>query len=141
MTDPDHRSDGTDEGWFVDPFHRHEDRWISAGRPSDLVRDNGIESRSTPPDMPMPTPLVRVTSEMPGSAQDVMRADDAQHGPRATRADYLAVAFEGSMVDAGLPLLTGTTVSGDFETPYQRKVRQRARRARWSRRWHRLIRR
>jgi len=139
---PDHpHVDVIEEGWFVDPFHLHEDRWISAGRPSDLVRDHGNESRSAPPDLPMPTPLVRVTPAANGSAQDVMRADGAQLGPRPARADYLTVAFEGGVVNAGNPLLMGTSVSSDFETPYQRKARLRARHARWSRRWHRLIRR
>jgi hypothetical protein len=33
------------EGWYDDPTGRHELRWFSAGCPTDLIRDAGIESR------------------------------------------------------------------------------------------------
>jgi len=32
------------EGWFEDPSTRHEWRWFSQGRPTDLVRDGKQES-------------------------------------------------------------------------------------------------
>lgn len=32
------------EGWCPDPFGRHESRWMSAGVPTSLVRDDGVES-------------------------------------------------------------------------------------------------
>lgn len=38
------------EGWYTDPFGRHEARWISSGRPTSLVRDGDVESRDEPPD-------------------------------------------------------------------------------------------
>jgi hypothetical protein len=31
------------EGWFTDPFERHEARWMSQGTPTALVRDGNIE--------------------------------------------------------------------------------------------------
>lgn len=31
------------EGWYRDPYLVHEDRWFSAGQPTKLVRDAGIE--------------------------------------------------------------------------------------------------
>ena len=37
------------QGWYRDPFRRHKARWFSAGNPTALVRDEGIESRDPPP--------------------------------------------------------------------------------------------
>jgi hypothetical protein len=42
--------DQTLEGWFSDPFSRHEARWFSSGRPTFLVRDGHVESHDDPPD-------------------------------------------------------------------------------------------
>jgi hypothetical protein len=39
------------EGWYGDPFRRHEQRWFSAGTPTALVRDRGVESLDEPPDL------------------------------------------------------------------------------------------
>lgn len=39
-----------EEGWFTDPFGRHELRWISTGTPTKLVRDGEVESYDEPPD-------------------------------------------------------------------------------------------
>ncbi len=33
------------QGWCADPRGRHEERWMSQGEPTDLVRDRGVESR------------------------------------------------------------------------------------------------
>lgn len=38
------------EGWYTDPFERHEARWFSAGAPSKLVPDGTVESSDPPPD-------------------------------------------------------------------------------------------
>ena len=32
-------------GWQTDPFNRHEERWMSDGKATGLVRDGGIETR------------------------------------------------------------------------------------------------
>ena len=48
------------EGWFTDPFARHEDRWLSDGTPTKLVRDDGIESYDEPPDGPPVREPVRI---------------------------------------------------------------------------------
>ena len=37
------------EGWYHDPYGIHDDRWISDGHPTNLVRDKGVESRDAPP--------------------------------------------------------------------------------------------
>ncbi len=39
----------TAQGWYHDPYHVHTDRWFSAGWPTNLVRDNGVESIDEPP--------------------------------------------------------------------------------------------
>jgi hypothetical protein len=40
---------GGAQGWYQDPFGLHEARYFSAGRPTRLVRDSGIESYDDPP--------------------------------------------------------------------------------------------
>jgi hypothetical protein len=37
------------QGWARDPFGLHESRYFSAGRPTKLVRDGGVESYDEPP--------------------------------------------------------------------------------------------
>lgn len=70
------------EGWYKDPYGKHDDRWFSDGEPTALVRDVEIESKDPPPDGPLPTTLVR--SETPNEARDgsdLLRADDAEREP------------------------------------------------------------
>lgn len=43
-------ADEQEEGWYTDPYGRHEARWMSAGSPTKLVRDSGVESYDHPPD-------------------------------------------------------------------------------------------
>ena len=38
------------EGWYTDPFGRHEARWMSDGAPTKLVRDGDVEAYDDPPD-------------------------------------------------------------------------------------------
>ncbi len=40
----------TEEGWYTDPFGRHEARWFSVGTPTKLVRDGEAETYDDPPD-------------------------------------------------------------------------------------------
>jgi hypothetical protein len=38
-------------GWHKDPYHIHQERWISGeGTPTILVKDDGHESYDPPPD-------------------------------------------------------------------------------------------
>ena len=67
-----------EEGWYTDPFARHEERWMSNGRPTKLVRDQTKVSQDEPPDVPYvrdPQPVERAQE---GGAWDVRRADDAE---------------------------------------------------------------
>ncbi|WP_203711918.1 hypothetical protein [Asanoa siamensis] len=63
------------EGWYRDPFEAHEDRWFSAGRPTALVRDAGVDSTDPPPAPEWSGPLDDVAAPEPGNANDLKRAD------------------------------------------------------------------
>jgi hypothetical protein len=68
-----------EEGWFKDPYGRHEARWVSDGTPTALVRDTGVESQDAPPDEPITVEMERATGEtIPGGSSDLERADDAE---------------------------------------------------------------
>ena len=93
------------EGWYRDPYALHEDRWMSQGQPTKLVRDAAIESYDPPPDLPLPDVLVPVTEGTSASSgdSDLRRADDAsQQDPysaeRASRA-VLDALSGGAIVD------------------------------------------
>jgi len=64
------------QGWYRDPWDIHADRWFSAGRPTDLVRDDGVESREAPPLGEVPMPLLPVDPQRADSS-DTKRADAA----------------------------------------------------------------
>jgi hypothetical protein len=69
-----------DEGWFTDPYGRHDARWMSDGTPTGLVRDGSVESTDPPPDGPATVAPVRIGAEGPGDVGggDLRRADDAE---------------------------------------------------------------
>ena len=68
------------EGWFHDPFERHQHRWFSAGTPTALVRDDGVESQDPPPAGAVTGPLVPVedASNEATGGDDLRRADAAE---------------------------------------------------------------
>jgi len=72
-----HRSAAA-EGWYRDPYGIHQDRWFSAGSPTALVRDEGVEGHDDPPGYPPPGPPAEIqeTDEFP--ADDFRRADEAE---------------------------------------------------------------
>lgn len=84
------------QGWYVDPYRQHEDRYFSAGQPTKLVRDGGQESYQEPPAQPYdPAELVRSASESDDGfdASDLRRADEAERSAIARdlrRADEAA---------------------------------------------------
>ncbi len=67
-----------EEGWFTDPFARHEHRWMSNGRPTKLVRDDGRVAYDEPPE----TGYIRLPERIERPARrggsDLRRADDAE---------------------------------------------------------------
>jgi hypothetical protein len=65
------------EGWYTDPFARHEARWMSEGKPTRLVRDGGVESFDDPPDEP-PTRVPEIIDPLIlDGGVDEYRAEDA----------------------------------------------------------------
>jgi hypothetical protein len=68
-----------EEGWFQDPFGVHQDRWISDGHPTALVRDNGVESHDPPPSGPddVRPSLVRSVAPSASGPDDLRRADES----------------------------------------------------------------
>jgi hypothetical protein len=68
------------EGWYRDPFGIHEDRWISEGRPTKLVRDGGVEATDAPPSQQFPGELVPIPEPETSSPDDLRRADEAEAG-------------------------------------------------------------
>jgi hypothetical protein len=71
------------EGWYTDPYGRHEARWMSQGEPTHLVEDGGIEGDdSVATGEPFTCVPVRIDPDGPGDGTDRLRADDAQtEGP------------------------------------------------------------
>jgi hypothetical protein len=68
------------EGWYRDPYLVHEDRWFSAGQPTKLVRDDGVETYDPPPDGPPKAELVEAPHSEPSDGSDLRRADDPNAG-------------------------------------------------------------
>lgn len=69
------------EGWYHDPYDRHEARWFSDGAPTDLVRDGHQVTRDAPPPDPPGRPLVAWEGDTDGQGgADVRRADALQEG-------------------------------------------------------------
>ncbi|MFI5912421.1 hypothetical protein [Dactylosporangium sp. NPDC051541] len=64
------------EGWYQDPFESHEARWFSAGRPTNLVRDQGVDSYDAPPAPEWTGPLTPVDTPTPVNGEDLKRADE-----------------------------------------------------------------
>lgn len=138
-----------DEGWYVDPYGTHEQRWISQGRPTSLVRDGDAEAKDPPPDRPAPEPFVPVPSDSTELGwRDMRRADDVdrQEIPGSGRYGDAAmdanVAYDNAQL-GGIPgsLIRAPAPSGLPSnaplTPFERKMKQRATRKRWADRWNR----
>jgi hypothetical protein len=67
------------EGWYTDPYARHEARWISQGVATDLVRDGSVEGRDPAPDSPFAvTPIPCEESSTLTKGADLRRADEAE---------------------------------------------------------------
>ncbi len=68
--------DETIEGWFTDPFERHEARWMSQGNPTSLVRDGTVEGSDPVADGPIRAIPPRIETDI-SAGVSVRRADDA----------------------------------------------------------------
>jgi hypothetical protein len=76
--------DASLEGWFDDPYGRHEARWLSMGRPTHLVRDGDIEASDPIADVPFEAAsLTRSAPVLPiDGAAGMRRADDTNRYSR-----------------------------------------------------------
>ena len=68
------------EGWYTDPFKRHEARWISQGNPTSLVRDGTVEGSDPVAEGPIRVAPVRIEVDGPHDGTDMRRAGDAERG-------------------------------------------------------------
>ncbi len=109
------------QGWFVDPFAVHEERWISQGRPTALVRDGWAESRDPPPDLAMPSNLVRAPAALPlgHSSDDLLRGGDRPgrggDAPSETLEDRFG--FFGNPVEGMVGMSPALATSGEAGAP------------------------
>jgi hypothetical protein len=62
-------------GWHQDPYGRNDSRWISAGRPTRLVRDGDVTSNDDPPAEPFDGALVAL-DEVPVQHETVRAGED-----------------------------------------------------------------
>lgn len=91
-----------EEGWYTDPFARHDARWMSAGEPTKLVRDGTVTSYDEPPDEPPVQDPLPIESEATTQGADFRRADGAEQGDmgydgsRATMGAFDAIGQVGA---------------------------------------------
>jgi hypothetical protein len=88
-------TDADQEGWFTDPFLLHEERWLSNGRPTKLVKDGGVESFDVPPDRPPTETPTRIEADPKATeGSDLQRADGAQTGDVVDPSAFRMVAWD-----------------------------------------------
>ena len=63
------------EGWYVDPYAIHDERWFSNGVPTQLVKDGGVESNDRPPDRTWTGPLEPIGMAVGPGADDFAHRD------------------------------------------------------------------
>lgn len=81
------------QGWYLDPYGLHQDRYFSQGQPTKLVRDGELERFDLPPAGPLPEGEL-VSAERPGrgagDGSDLLRVDrpsgQYDHGEAITEA-------------------------------------------------------
>ena len=78
-----------EEGWFTDPYGRHEARWLSEGTATGLVRDGGVEGNDPAPDGPPPFEPQPIEVESEVSAAEEMRRADDWKGDRGSEVDRI----------------------------------------------------
>ena len=86
------------EGWYTDPYGRHEARWLSDGTPTKLVRDRGVESYDKPPAEEPTQKAERIEPDVVATGgSDLIRAgEDQTGGDMASLDDAMGrAAFEG----------------------------------------------
>jgi hypothetical protein len=90
-------TDEHEEGWYTDPYGRHEARWMSAGSPTKLVRDGGVESYEEPPDEEPSQVATVIVEEPPPGTDDLRRADEAETERQPTGGEVVDAAVFGAV--------------------------------------------
>ena len=81
------------EGWYLDPFGRHEQRWFSAGKPTALVRDGRQHGHDDPPTEEYAGPLTQADPPESDNS-DLKRADDlTRNAPTIDKYDVIDAAI------------------------------------------------
>lgn len=106
------------EGWYTDPYGRHEARWMSERKPTGLVRDGRSESRDPlVADEPFKMAPVPIQTDTQRGA-DLRRADDpltqlSSDEDEETMRDSRPVAWASRWGSAGFVLgLLGSLAFG-----------------------------
>ena len=89
------RTLGHPQGWFTDPYQLHKARWFSDGRPTALVRDDGVESTDPPPDTPYSVPLEPVVEAEGELLHSHVPGDPDEPDPRVDAIWTIFVATGG----------------------------------------------
>jgi hypothetical protein len=86
------------QGWYLDPYGLHQDRYFSHGWPTKLVRDGEVESFDLPPAQPLPEGEL-VSAEQPGrggqDGSDLLRTDrpSGQYDPGKALTEVFGMAW------------------------------------------------
>lgn len=121
------------QGWYLDPYGKHGERWFSRGEPTDLVRDGDTES--TDP-LPLPRPpgdrsrnglLFGVSMALTGLAAFWALLMAASTGLNQCADECYAVRYSWAMndlplVDGGLTVLTLVLVLTRPANPGWRRI-------------------
>lgn len=96
-----------DEGWFADPYGRHERRWLSGGTTTSLVGDGDREGHEDPLGALDHHPERLPAPPRPAGPDDLKRADEAEadsfSAPDLLRADHpLATPGTEDAIEAAL---------------------------------------
>jgi len=68
-----------EEGWYTDPYGRHQARWFSDGKPTKLVRDGQVEAYDELTDeLPSSVPMPLVPDVALDHGADLKRADEVE---------------------------------------------------------------
>ena len=90
-------TDEREEGWYTDPYGRHEARWMSVGSPTKLVRDGGVESYDDPPDEEPSQVPTKIVEEPTAGAADRHRADESESDRPPTAGEFADAAVFGAL--------------------------------------------
>ncbi len=92
------------EGWCIDPYGRHDARWMSDGKPTKLVRDGETTSEDEPPEGPFVRVPKRIEDDPTSDPADLLRADDAERDGSSMDHDKVYMKQMDAVWSDGAPL-------------------------------------